>query len=386
MDYFLTEQQKEVQRLARKIAEKDIRPVAARYDVTGEFPWPLVKLIATNDLFRVFIDETHEGMACGTPILNTALVMEELSKACAATALIFAGTVIGTLPIMIAGTDEQKRRFLPEVAAGRKLASFAASETQAGSDMSAISCAAIRDGDSYVLNGNKKWITNGGEADFYTVFCLTDPKKGPLSASLIVVEKGTEGMAFGKAEDKLGVRASATREVFFQDCRVPAENRLGQEGSGLATALKSLEISRVGIAAQALGIGQGAADLAAEYAGQRRQFGVPVSAFQGLRFMLAEMAIRLEAARSLIYSVARYMDAFPEKELSHHSAMAKCFASDSAMKITVDALQVFGAYGYVHDYPVERYLRDAKITQIYEGTNQILMDAIGKAIARQAMR
>jgi alkylation response protein AidB-like acyl-CoA dehydrogenase len=385
MDYFLTERQREIQHLARSIAEREVLPAAAHYDRSGEFPWPIVKSMASNDLFRVFIHESHGGLAGGSPVLNTVLVMEELSRACAGTAMSFGGTVLGSLPLILAGNESQKTRFLPGIAAGEKLASLALSESQAGSDIGAISCTARREGNCYVLNGTKKWITNAGESEVYTVFCLTDPDKGLRGASCILVEKGTAGMEFGRIEDKLGIRASVTREVIFTDCRVPVDNRLGSEGSGLATVMKALDLSRPGIAAQALGIAQGATDLAIAYACDRQQFGKPIAGFQGVRFLLADMAMRLEAARSLTYAAARYMDAFPESQLTLPSAMAKCFASDVAMQITIDAIQVFGASGYVRDCPAEKYMRDAKITQIYEGTNQILRDEIGKIVTGRAM-
>ena len=382
MDYFLTDEQKDIQQLVRRIAEKEMRPVAAQYDRSGEFPWPVVKILAQNDIFRVFIEEPYGGIPNGTPIFNTVLVMEELSRICAGIALSFGGTVAGALPIIVTGNKEQKNRFLPDIAAGKKLASIAISEHQAGSDINAVSSTARREGNEYVLNGSKKWITNAGEAEIYTVFCLTDPDKGIRGASNIVVEKGAKGLEFGRVEDKLGIRASVTREIFFDDCRVPVENLLGPEGSGLETIVKVLSLSRPSVAAQALGISQGAMDLAIEYSRERRQFGKPVSGFQGIRFLLADMAMQLEAARALTYSTARYLDSFKENRPMLPSAMAKCFASDAAMKIASDALQIFGAYGYVRDYPIEKYLRDAKITQIYEGTNQILRDLIGKSIVR----
>jgi alkylation response protein AidB-like acyl-CoA dehydrogenase len=382
MEYFLTDEQKEIQRLVRQIAEKEIRPVVAHYDTGGEFPWPVVRTLARNDIFRVFIEEAYGGIPNGTPIFNTVLVMEELSRICAGIALSFGGTVAGALPIILAGNAEQKGRFLPEIAAGRKLASIAISEHQAGSDINAVTCSARRDGDIYVLNGAKKWITNAGEADIYTVFCLTDPGKGSRGASCIVVEKGAEGFDFGRAEDKLGIRASATREIFFDGCRVPVENRLGSEGSGLETIVKVLSLSRPSIAAQALGIAQGAMELAIAYSRQRQQFGNPISDFQGIRFLLADMAMQLEAARALTYAASRHLDSCKGDRPMIPASMAKCVASDAAMKITTDAIQVFGAYGYVRDYPIEKYLRDAKITQIYEGTNQVLRDLIGKSIVR----
>jgi len=380
IDYFLTDEQKEIRRLAREIAQKEIAPMAAHYDRTGEFPWPIVKVMAETDLFRVFIDTAYEGMAGDTPIFNMVFVTEELSRACGGIALSFAGSALGAMPIILGGSEEQKRRFLPDIAAGRRLAAFALTEPQAGSDAGAISTTAQRDGDFYVLNGTKQWITNGGEAEIYSVFALTNPEKGPRGASCIVVEKGTPGFEFGKKEDKLGIRASSTRELSFQDCRVPVENRLGREGTGFITALKVFDASRPGVAAQAVGIAQGALDLAVEYACSRRQFGSPVSSFQGLRFTLADMATRVEAARALTYAVARHIDAGPEARPTMYSAMAKCFASDAAVQVTTDAVQIFGGYGYMRDYPIEKYMRDAKITQIYEGTNQIQRDEISKVL------
>jgi len=380
IDYFLTDEQKEIRRLAREIAQKEIAPMAAHYDRTGEFPWPIVKVMAETDLFRVFIDTAYEGMAGDTPIFNMVFVTEELSRACGGIALSFAGSALGAMPIILGGSEEQKRRFLPDIAAGRRLAAFALTEPQAGSDAGAISTTARRDGDFYVLNGTKQWITNGGEAEIYSVFALTNPEKGPRGASCIVVEKGTPGFEFGKKEDKLGIRASSTRELSFQDCRVPVENRLGREGTGFITALKVFDASRPGVAAQAVGIAQGALDLAVEYACSRRQFGSPVSSFQGLRFTLADMATRVEAARALTYAVARHIDAGPEARPTMYSAMAKCFASDAAVQVTTDAVQIFGGYGYMRDYPIEKYMRDAKITQIYEGTNQIQRDEISKVL------
>ncbi len=376
MDYFLTDPQQEIQRLAREIAEREIRPVAAQYDRTGDFPWPIVKILADTDLFRTFIDEDHGGIAAGTPIFNMVLITEQLSRACAGIALSFAGTALGTLPIVIAGNEEQKQRYLPEIAAGHRLAAFALTEPQAGSDAGAIATTARRDGDFYILNGSKQWITNGGEAEIYSVFALTDPAKGARGASCIVVEKGTPGFVFGKKEDKMGIRASATRELCFEDCRVPVANRLGREGTGFIIAMKTFDISRPGVAAQALGIAQGAMDLAIEYSCNRRQFGTPVSSFQGLRFTLANMAMKIEASRALTYAVARYIDSNPSARPTMYSAMSKCFASDVAMEVTAEALQVFGGYGYMRDYPIEKYMRDAKITQIYEGSNEVLRNAI----------
>jgi len=380
LDYGFTEYQTAIRDLAREIAEKEIRPIAAEYDREAKFPWPIVKVLADADLFRVYVDEKYEGLTDGTPIMNMVIVTEELSKACAGIALAFAGTALGTLPIILSGSEEQKQRWLPDIAAGRKLAAFALTESQAGSDAAAVRTTAIRDGDHFVLNGTKQWITNGGEAEIYSVIALTNPAKGPRGASCIVVEKGTPGFTFGKKEDKLGIRASATCELIFQDCRVPVANCLGREGMGFITAMKTFDVSRPGVGAQALGIAQGAFDLALEYACTRRQFDAPIGSFQGLRFMMADMAMKIEAARALVYATSRHIDRQPKERPTLYSAMSKCYASDVAMDVTVDAVQVFGGYGYMHDYPIEKYMRDAKITQIYEGTNQIQRDEISKVL------
>jgi len=383
MDYFFTEGQQMMRDVAHEIAEKRIRPVAAEYDESGEFPWPIVEAIAEADLFRVFIPEEYEGMDCGTPIMNMCVVTEELSKACGGISLGFAATGLGTMPILIAGSDEQKKRYLPRIASGT-LAAFALTEANAGSDAGAVATRAVPDGDEYVINGTKQWITNGGEAEIYTVFCVTDPGRGARGVSTILVEKDTPGFTFGKKEDKMGIRASATRELIFQDCRVPKENVLGKPGMGFPIAMKTFDMSRPGVAAQALGIAQGALDLAVKYSRERHQFGQPISSFQGLRFMMADMAMKVEAARALIYSVARWLDSGQGKRATMYSAMAKCFASDVAMEVTTNAVQIFGGYGYMKEYPIEKYMRDAKITQIYEGTNQIQRDEIGKGLIAAA--
>jgi butyryl-CoA dehydrogenase len=380
LDYGLTEEQRAIRDLARSIAEKEIRPVAAEYDRTGEFPWPIVKTLAAADLFGVIVDAEYGGIGDGSRSMNMVLVTEELSRACGGIALAFAGSALGALPLILSGSPEQKRKYLPDLATGKRLGAFALTEPQAGSDAGGIRTTAIKDGDHYVLNGTKQWITNGGEAEIYTVIALTNPAKGPRGASALVVEKGTPGFSFGKKEDKMGIRASSTRELIFQDCRVPAENLLGREGTGFITTMRTFDASRPGVGAQALGIAQGALDLAVDYAIGRRQFGSPVSSFQGLRFLLADMAMKVEAARALIYATARYIDSCPKERPTIYSAMSKCFASDVAMQVTTDAVQVFGGYGYMRDYPIEKYMRDAKITQIYEGTNQIQREEISKIL------
>ncbi|MFO7588091.1 MAG: acyl-CoA dehydrogenase family protein [Gemmatimonadota bacterium] len=380
LDYFLTEEHRMIRGMAREIADAEIRPVAAEYDRSGEFPWPVVRKMAEAGLFGVFVDEAQGGIGDGSRTMNMVLVTEELSKACGGISLAFAGTALGALPLILAGSEEQKARWLPAIASGERLAAFALTEPQAGSDAAGIRTTAVRDGDHYVLNGIKQWITNGGEAEIYTVVVMTAPDKGPRGASVLVVEKGTPGFGFGKKEDKMGIRASSTRELVFEDCRVPAGNLLGREGTGFITAMRTFDASRPGVGAQALGIAQGALDLAVDWAITRRQFGTPVSSFQGLRFLLADMAMQVEAARALIYATARHIDAHPKDRSTIWSAMSKCFASDVAMQVTTDAVQVFGGSGYMRDYPIEKYMRDAKITQIYEGTNQIQREEISRIL------
>jgi butyryl-CoA dehydrogenase len=291
-------------------------------------------------------------------------------------------TALGTYPIILFGNDEQKRRFLPDIASGKRLAGFGLTEANAGSDAAGIETPAVRDGDYYILNGTKQWITNGGEAEVYSVIAMTDRARGARGASAIVVEKGTPGFTFGKTEHKMGIRASATRELVFQDCRVPKENVLGREGMGFIVAMKTLEKSRPGIGAQAVGIAQGAFEEALAFVRERHQFGKPVSSFQGVQFMLADMATRIEASRALIYATARMMDA-GIKDVSMAAAMSKLTASDMAMQVTTDAVQLMGGSGYMKEYPVEKMMRDAKITQIYEGTNQIMRQIIGLELVKQ---
>ena len=380
LDYFLTEEHKMIRDMAKTIADEVVRPVAAEYDRKGEFPWPVVEKMAEAGLFGVYIGEEYGGIGAEDRTMNMVLVTEEVSKACGGIALAFAGTALGTLPIIIAGSDEQKAKYLPAIAAGKRLAAFALTEPQAGSDAAGIRTTAIRDGDHYVVNGIKQWITNGGDAEVYTVVVMTNPEKGPRGASTLVIEKGTPGFSFGKEEDKMGIRASSTRELVFEDCRVPVENLLGREGTGFITAMKTFDASRPGVGAQALGIAQGALDLAVDWAITRKQFGSPVSSFQGLRFLLADMAMQVEAARALIYATSRHIDGNPKDRSTIYSAMSKCFASDVAMRVTTDAVQVFGGSGYMRDYPIEKFMRDAKITQIYEGTNQIQREEISRIL------
>ena len=383
MNYFLTEEQQMIKDLAAQIAKEKIEPVAAEYDESGEFPWDIVKVMAQSDLFRVFIPEEYDGFGGGT--FEMSLVVEELSKACGGIALAYAASGLGTIPIILYGTEEQKKKYLPRLAAGEIVAAFALTEPDAGSDAAGVKTRAVLEDDQYVLNGTKQWITNGGEAFINTVISVTDPDRGPRGVSAILVEKGTPGFDFGKKEDKLGIRASTTRELIFQDCKVPKENLLGREGGGFMVAMKTFDQSRPGVAAQAVGIAAGALEKAVAYAHERHQFGKPISSFQGVQFMLADMGTQVEAARALTYQAARTIDA-GAKNVAKISAMAKLFASDVAMKVTTDAVQIFGGYGYMKEYPVEKMMRDAKITQIYEGTNQIQREVIALQMIREELK
>ena len=383
MNYLFNEQQVMIRDLARKIATEKIKPVAAKYDETEEFAWEIMKVLSDSDLFGIYIPEQYGGFGGG--VLEMCLVAEELSRACGAIALGFAGTALGTFPILLYGNDEQKKRFLPDIAKGKRLAAFCITEAEAGSDAGGIKTFARKDGDGYILNGTKQWITNAGEAEVYTVIAMTDKTKGARGASAFIVEKGTKGIEFGQKEKKLGIRASATREVIFTDCRVPKENLISKEGMGFIVAMKTFDNSRPGVAAQALGIAQNALDLALDYSRKRVQFGAPISSFQAIQHMLADMATQIEAARALIYATARMVDS-GAKNIAKESAMAKMYASDVAMKVAVDAVQIFGGYGYMRDYPVEKLMRDAKITQIYEGTNQIQRNVIAANLIKESLK
>jgi butyryl-CoA dehydrogenase len=377
MDYFLTEDQIALRDLVRQIADEKVRPVAAKYDRDGTFPWDLVKVFAEAGLFSSVVPEEYGGMGLG--VLELALITEELSKACGGIALSVAASALGMFPILISGTDEQRKKYLPDLAAGKKLAAFCLTEPEAGSDAGSMKTRALKKGDEYLLNGTKHFITNGGVAEVFTVIAVSDPERGTRGTTAFIVEKNFPGFKVGKEEDKMGIRASSTTEVIFEDCRVPEKNRLAREGEGFAVAMKTLDKSRPGVAAQALGIAQGAFDEALKYAKTRVQFGHPIISLQAIQFMLADMATQIEAARALLYQAARNVDA-DCKGMGQVSAMSKLLASDVAMKVTTDAVQIFGGYGYMRDYPVEKYMRDAKITQIYEGTNQIQRLVIARSL------
>ncbi|MEA3475771.1 MAG: acyl-CoA dehydrogenase family protein [Candidatus Cloacimonadota bacterium] len=383
MEYFLTEEQKEIKEMARQVAEEKMKPVREKYDEEAIFPWDIVKVMAQTDLFRVLLPEEYDGF--GGKVMDLVIIMEELSRVDSGIALALGGTGLGIYPILLNGNEEQKKKYLPQAAAGEKLAAFALTEADAGSDAGGIKTTAKKDGDYYILNGTKQWITNGGEAEIYTIFALTDKSKGTRGSSAFILEKGIEGFTFGKKENKMGIRASCTRELIFEDVKIPKENLIGREGMGFMIAMKILDKSRPMVASQALGIAQGALDEAVRYSKERHQFGKPISAFQGVQFMLADMAMKLEAARALVYSTARMIDS-GVKKISKESAMCKCYASDVAMEVTTDAVQILGGYGYMKDYPVEKMMRDAKITQIYEGTNQIQRIVIASNLLKEYSR
>jgi len=383
LEYFLTEQQKMIRSLARKIAEEKVLPVRAKLDETEEFPWDIMKALAEADMFRVFVPEAYEGLGGG--ILELCLVTEELSRVCSAIAVSYAASALGTFILMDFGTEEQKRKYLPDVAAGRKLAAFGLTEPQAGSDAGNIKTTAEKVQGGYVLNGTKQYITNGGEAEIYTIIALTDKARGPRGASAILVEKGTPGFNFGRKEKKMGIRASATRELIFKDCFVPESNLLGRPGMGFLQTMRLLDRSRPGIGAQALGVAQGALEAAVDYTEKRIQFGKPLIAQPVVMDILGNMATKIEAARALIYAAARMIDS-GAKNYTEESAMCKVFAADMAMEVTIDAVQICGGAGYMRDYPLEKMMRDAKITQIYEGSNQVLRNAITLELRKKKAR
>ena len=383
MEYFLSEPQKTIKSLARRIAEEKILPVRAELDESEEFPWEIMKDLADSDMFRVFVPEEYEGLGGGC--LDLCLVVEELSRVCSGVAVSYAVIALGSFVLLEHGTEEQKQKYLPDIAAGRRLTAFALTEPTAGSDASAIRTTAEKVSGGYLLNGTKQFITNGGEAELYTVIALTDQVKGARGASAFLVEKDTPGFSFGKKEKKMGIRASSTRELVFRNCLVPEENLLGREGMGFSMTMKLLDKSRPGIAAQAVGLAQGALEAAVDYARQRIQFGHPIIALPVVQNMLADMAIQVEAARTLTYAVARTIDS-GARQFTEESAMAKVFASDAAMKVTTDAVQIMGGAGYMRDYPVEKMMRDAKITQIYEGANEVLRGAIAAELRKRKAR
>ncbi len=383
VNYFLTEEQQMIVDLARQITREKIIPVRAKLDETEEFPWEIMKDLAQADLFGLYIPEEYGGLGGGC--FENCLAVEQMAYGCIAITTTFAASALGGYPICLYGTDEQKSKYLPDIAAGKRLVAFGLTEASAGSDAAAIKTTAVEDGDYWVLNGTKQWITSGGEAEIYTIIAMTDKAKGARGASAFIVEKGDQGFSFGKKEKKMGLRASSTRELVFSDCRIPKDRLLGKRGQGFIIAMRTLDLARPGIGAIAVGLSQAALDESVVYARQRVQFGQPIISFQAIQHMLADMATYIEASRALVYAVARTIDA-GAKNFSKLSAMAKLFPTDVAMKVTTDAVQILGGYGYMKDYPVEKMMRDAKILQIYEGTNQIQRNVIGQALNKEYAR
>ncbi|MEV0127337.1 acyl-CoA dehydrogenase family protein [Dactylosporangium sp. NPDC050688] len=366
--YDLPEEHAAIREAVRAVCDGKVAPNAAAADEHGEFPQASFDALRAADFHAPHIPEEYGG--AGADALATAIVIEEVARACAASSLIPAVNKLGTMPLLLAGSDELKRRYLPAVAAGEAMFSYCLSEPDAGSDAAGMKTRAVLDGDAYVLNGVKRWITNAGVSEYYTVFAVTDPAARSRGISAFVVEKSDPGVSFGAPEKKLGIKGSPTREVYLDNVRIPADRMIGAPGTGFGTAMQTLDHTRVTIAAQAVGIAQGALDFALGYVQERKQFGKAIADFQGIQFMLADMGMKLEAARQLTYAAAGKSER-GDKDLTYFGAAAKCFASDAAMQITTDAVQLLGGYGYTKDFPLERMMRDAKITQIYEGTNQV---------------
>ncbi|HEU5213176.1 MAG TPA: acyl-CoA dehydrogenase family protein [Gaiellaceae bacterium] len=377
----LTDEQREIRELIRELARERIAPRAAEIDKTAEFPWDVVALYREHEIFGILFDEEYGGL--GASSLMTLVAIEEVSKVCATSGLIIAVQELGSLGIKLAGTDEQKDRFLPRLASGEWLAAYALTEPGSGSDSAAMRSEARREGDEYVINGSKRFITNAGVASVYVVFAKTDPGAGHDGISAFVVEAGSSpGFSVGRIEPKMGIKGSTTGELFFDECRVPADNLLGEEGEGFRIAMRILDRSRPGIGAQGLGIAQGATDYALEYARSRETMGRPIANHQLISGYLADMETKCEAARGLLYKIGQLIDE-DAPELTKYSAMAKLYCTDVAMDVTTQAVQILGGYGYMQEYPVERMMRDAKITQIYEGTNEIQRIVIAREMLRE---
>ena len=381
----LSKENLEWQAKARQVAEEVVRPLARKFDELQEYPWEIKKSIAEAELFKVWIPERYGGAGKSDwNVLNMVLVIEQLSRACGGVGVLFAVNALGSFPILIAGTEEQKKTYLPRVASGESLIAFCLSEKGSGSDAASLRVRAVPDGDGWKLHGEKKWTTNGGAADIHTVFAVTDPDQGAKGISAFVVEKSDPGFSIGKVEDKMGIRCVPVVETILDGVRVGPERLLGgTPGKGFKHAMGTLDLARPGVAAQAMGLAQGATELASRYAMKRHQFGKPIGAFQMVQHLLADMATRTEAARQLVYAAANAID-HQTDDITRLSAMGKCFATDTAMEVTTNAVQVFGGYGYMRDYPIEKYMRDAKITQIYEGTNQVQRIVIARHVAKEA--
>ncbi len=378
---WLTEENRAWKERAREVAEKVVRPLARKYDLEQSYPWEIKEALAEAGLMGVWIPKQYGGAGAG--ILNLCLCIEELSRACGGVGVVYCVNALGSFPILVGGTEEQKQKYLPKIASGESLIAFCLSEKTAGSDAGALRTLAVPDGDAFVLQGEKKWTTNGGAADLYTVFASTSPAERTRGISAFLVERDTPGFSIGKVEDKMGIRCVPVVEVLLEDCRVSRGQLLGgQTGMGFKHAMQTLDFARPGVAAQGLGLAQGALEYAQVYAARREQFGAPIEQFQLIQGMLADMATRVEAARQLVYAAAHAADT-GSGDTTRLAAMCKLFATDMAMQVTTDAVQIFGGYGYMRDYPIEKYMRDAKITQIYEGTNQIQRVVVARSLMKQ---
>ena len=366
---------------AREVAEKYVRPQAAELDRTGEYGWEILEALKSYELTGIWVPKEYGGQDAG--VLDLCLVVEQLSRACGGIGVAYSVNALGSFPIILHGTEEQKKKYLPSIATGESLIAFGLSEKASGSDAGSLRTTALKDGDDFVINGHKKWNTNGAVASTFTIYALTDPDRGMRGISAFIIEKDTPGFTVGKREDTMGIRTVPVNELDFVDCRVPASQLLGgREGGGFKNAMMTLDRARPGVAAQALGLAQGALEWAVRYTSERRQFGQSVMSYQAIQFKLADMATQIEAARQLVYTSARVIDS-GAKNVNKLAAMAKVFATDTAMQVTTDAVQLFGGYGFCRDYPIEKYMRDAKITQIYEGTNQVQRLVIGRALTRE---
>jgi alkylation response protein AidB-like acyl-CoA dehydrogenase len=382
MSSLLTPQNLDFQERAREVAEKFVRPVAAELDRTGEYGWSILEGLKEYELTGAWIPKEYGGGGGG--VLDLCLIVEQISRACGGVGVAYAVNALGSFPIILGGNEAQKEKYLPAIARGEDLIAFGLSEKASGSDAGSLRTTALPDGDEWVINGEKKWNTNGGVARIFTVYALTRPERGMRGISGFIVERDTPGFRVGKREDTMGIRTVPVVELHFDDCRVSNENLLGDaDGNGFKNAMQTLDRARPGVAAQAVGLAQGAYEWALRYTSERKQFGQTVLSFQAIQFMLADMATQIEAARQMVYAAARAIDA-GEPNINRMAAMAKVFATDTAMKVTTDVVQLFGGYGYCKDYPVEKYMRDAKITQIYEGTNQVQRLVIGRSITREA--
>lgn len=385
MDFGLSEEQKEIQNLAREITRKRLLPIRMEIDEKEEYPLEFAKELGKVGLLSIYIPEEYGGFGQGVTAL--CLATEEIAKVCPAASTVYAANALGAMPILLSGTEEQKKKYLPKIASGEYLGAFGLTEAEAGSDAMAMKTKAVKDGDYYILNGTKEFITNASQADIYLVFAVTNPNRGARGISGFIVEKGTLGFDFGKKEKKMGIRCSETRPLSFVNCKIPAENLLGgKEGFGAIAILNTLNRSRIGVGAQAVGTAQGAFDEAMTYARQRKQFGQNIVSFQAIQHMFADMAMLIESARALVYKAAWYVDIGEKEKIAKFGAMAKCFASDAAMKVATDAVQICGGIGYMRDFPVEKYMRDAKIFQIYEGTNQIQRNEIAQILIKENAR